>query len=1029
MKKKITLLFFIVLTVVSCWGWLIENEALSLPIGFGRTQGSLKYNEIISDNFYLYHDADSPSEACYTLLSLETARLIIEGWFGVKRSSPLIVNMSSVTYGASFANFLTDSIELQTLGMIHSSLAWHEYTHSLTYSRMQDWMGSAATILHLAWLPSWWLEGLAETVSMSVGSDIQKGTERYYALTDSWPSYEKLHRLYDSSYFSTAGYSISGSFVSYIIYRYNIDISKMTRDFYRRSMPWWWPYSLIPFVDSLPLDAVLKKYTGKNAKALYEEYKTWASSYWKKDRLHSYYLNHPTDSLAIDGSFIVKDGSFYPLLTKGGSSYEISLSLKDLQTLSEKKLSIKDYEKQRQKEQTQENNLKDESLYKSRPIDSSKNIRLISSDVQAYVKDNFNKEGFSHQTLYIKKSKKIKKIKIQGRIVSIYRSKQKLVWEENFKSRSKICFVSIKNIKKPTCQFEEEEPSRFSILGAFRDKNSISSYIFIKQVDQKINGYNKIKIHKFYPDSLKVQSVDFNYPEPVSLTENPADGSVYMIMGYRSGRVIAQFDQDLKCSKTYWGSDTFMSLEHIRGSEFVSKILLPTELKYLRVDLSADQFQIKNCSSIQDIYPKSLSLVTLALASKKDLSLLDAMRLEHSLLYENDTKTATDQEGLAKTQNENESDKQGSVSSSDDSFSNQSDKVVEGLDLKSVPYNWKGRLLFLLPWIGANDYQDYYQLGVVGVPLMDHLQNETVYLTALFGIHSLTPDLSLNISSSRFWPLLNMSLFRTLSWDGWDSLGRSSYMRETGVNFSSTFIIKHWLTMCTLGVNVSNLTRYIYADEHQQGAFVEPFINLVHFIKLSGFSASYSNSFYISSSKFGSKFDFNKWKTALNFEVDTHLVDSSFNLDIDYSRTRGSRPRGLEEYARAVKKFVPGSGDSVNNIYLPMAENQYLFAVQRGNNQVGIRPSLTIPVVDDLETLIKIFYVGRLDFTAFFSYTGAWYGSMSDISEVSMIRAHGYNLNLDFDVKGVNFSMGLGVGQIIGKNFEAFGTFGFSSFL
>jgi hypothetical protein len=256
-------------------------------------------------------------------------------------------------------------------------------------------------------------------------------------------------------------------------------------------------------------------------------------------------------------------------------------------------------------------------------------------------------------------------------------------------------------------------------------------------------------------------------------------------------------------------------------------------------------------------------------------------------------------------------------------------------------------------------------------------------------------------------------------------------MREIGMNLSSTFIIKHWLTMLTLGVHLSDLEPFAFASEHISGTFVQPYITLTHMLKLGKVASSLSNSFYITSDKIGSDFDYNRWKTSLSFSLPVPLYfrTSRFDLSVDYSRTRGNRTRGLQEYARAVKKFMPGSGDSVNNIYLPMNEGGYLFSVQEGNNQVGVRPSLTIPVVEDLETLIRIFYVGRLDFTAFFSYTGAWFGSFSDISKVSMIKAHGYNLNLNFDVKGVNFSSGFGVGQVVGKKMESFGTFGFSSFL
>ncbi len=1007
---------FYSLVFITTINFLLIEESFSLPIGFGRTQGSLNYSELTTDNFYLYHDSDTKSEAKYTLKSLELARPILEEWFGVSRSSPLIVNMSSVTSGASFANFLTDSIELQTMGMIHSSLAWHEYTHALTYARMQDWTGSAATIIHLAWLPSWFLEGLAEAVTVSVGSDIQKGTERFYAMNGSWPSYEKLHKLYDSSFFSTAGYSISGSFVSYIIYKYNINVSTLVKDFYWKSMPWWWPYSLIPFLDSLPLDMVLKKHTGKTAEELYEEYKTWAESTWGSQKAYSHLLNHPLDEVRMDDFTRVRDGKLFYLIKDGSSYYEAGLSTEDLETVKTKKISIKEFVED-----------PDNKITKSISVPSGKSQRVISKKVQAYVKDKFNKEGFSGQDLYIITPKKSRQVKRRGRISELYRTSHYLWWEENYKDESKICYLSLSTLGKVSCPLKGSEPTRYSIIGNLTGSDSISLSIWVKQVNQKINGKDEIKLHKIVDGPKNITHFDFLYQEPMSIAQNPSDKNIYMLLSSHSSRPIVKFDSSLSCKETYWYSDTYLSIKHLSGSRFVAKALTPSKVIYTKLDLGSTDAEVKDCSTLSRQYPSSLSLITVALNStKNDISLNEALSIKHNLIYSDVDKLTPESNTLVETLNWGVDAKDLSVDSSTSKVDQQQIDFMQ-----DKPYGWRGRLLFLLPWIGANDYQDYYQLGVVGVPLMDHLQNETVYLTALFGIHSLTPDLSLNITSSRFWPVLNLEIFRTLSWDGWDRYGRSSYMREIGMNFSSTFVIKHWLTMLSLGVHLSDLAPYAFASEHISGTFVQPYITLSHMLKLGRLTTSVSNSFYITSKSIGSDFDYNRWKSSLSFSlpVPLYVRTSRFDLSVDYSRTRGNRTRGLQEYARAVKKFMPGSGDSVNNIYLPMNEGGYLFSVQEGNNQVGVRPSLTIPLIEDLETLIRIFYVGRLDFTAFFSYTGAWFGSFSDISKVSMIKAHGYNLNLNFDVKGVNFSSGFGVGQVIGKKMESFGTFGFSSFL
>jgi hypothetical protein len=81
-----------------------------------------------------------------------------------------------------------------------------------------------------------------------------------------------------------------------------------------------------------------------------------------------------------------------------------------------------------------------------------------------------------------------------------------------------------------------------------------------------------------------------------------------------------------------------------------------------------------------------------------------------------------------------------------------------------------------------------------------------------------------------------------------------------------------------------------------------------------------------------------------------------------------------------------------------------------------------------METLIHIFYLQRLDFTAFFNYGGAWEMGNSP-GEDDLIKAHGYNLDLQSDIKGVVVNLGLGTGQVVGEPFEMYFIFGFDALI
>ena len=259
-----------------------EQSAVALPIGFGYNQGSLEFQELKSKNFTVYHDKRAPEDAKLALRSLEAARPSMERWFKTSRTTPLIVNMSAASDNASFANFITDSIELQTLGQGGRDLAWHEYTHATMYRHMDNWFGPAGAMIHLPWMEAWFLEGLAEAVSVSVGSDEQAGIERFQALTNSWPSWDRIHSLYTSGPFNFRGYATSGAFVSWILrYKGAESLPDMLDTFRSKSMPWYWPWGILPFNSFLPMDSALRDMTGKNGKELYEQYKIDATARWK----------------------------------------------------------------------------------------------------------------------------------------------------------------------------------------------------------------------------------------------------------------------------------------------------------------------------------------------------------------------------------------------------------------------------------------------------------------------------------------------------------------------------------------------------------------------------------------------------------------------------------------------------------------------------------------------------------------------------------------------------------------------------
>ena len=186
--------------------------------------------------------------------------------------------MSATTSNASFANFVYDSIELQTMGRGGRDLAWHEFTHATMYEHFNGILGHATSTIYLPWLPAWWIEGLADAFSVSSGSDWQYGIERTAAFTGRWPTYERLHSLYNDR-FGIIGYPISASFVSWMIRKYDHrKLAQVLEDFVWDANPIFWLWTVVPYFGDLPFDATLKRWTGKSGSELYEDYKKDATN-------------------------------------------------------------------------------------------------------------------------------------------------------------------------------------------------------------------------------------------------------------------------------------------------------------------------------------------------------------------------------------------------------------------------------------------------------------------------------------------------------------------------------------------------------------------------------------------------------------------------------------------------------------------------------------------------------------------------------------------------------------------------------
>jgi hypothetical protein len=190
------------------------------------------------------------------------------------------------------------------------------------------------------------------------------------------------------------------------------------------------------------------------------------------------------------------------------------------------------------------------------------------------------------------------------------------------------------------------------------------------------------------------------------------------------------------------------------------------------------------------------------------------------------------------------------------------------------------------------------------------------------------------------------------------------------------------------------------------------------------FVASLSSRF--TAEEINENFDYNQISLYTNYSWTPHFLSSTLSTGIDASRTRGKKMRLLREIYRPLKTFIPGSGGGYNKNNYRLIGSGALFSSVNGENQIRGKLNWTVPIIKDIDKLIRILYLERLDFTAFFNHGTAWYGQKFPNSD-RFISAHGYNLDLQLNIKGINFNLGLGIGQVVKQDFEIYMTSGFDA--
>ncbi|MBM4252037.1 MAG: hypothetical protein FJ146_08710 [Deltaproteobacteria bacterium] len=977
----------------------INTTAKALPIGFGVNQGDLKYDEVKSDHFYIYLDHRAPAEGQQTLNALEAARPYVESWLGQHRTDPLPVIMSAQTTNASFANPITDVLEIQTGGQGDKELAWHEYTHATMYRQFDTFLGRGYNFLPLIPMPAWFLEGLAEMTSVSVGSDVTAGIERYQALSGDWPTYDRLHSLYSSGNFAMRGYATSGAFVSYILRSGDANkLPTLLSDYEHYLWPWYWPVSVIP--GHMPIDHAMKDFRSLDGADLYVAYKAAATAHWKSAFDGPFFVSERAPKLAFRGlGGWTSDGSISEILTSGDQGLAFSSLVFD----DKSGWAI---DTKREAPVTRDHEAFTAFRGKSY-VGIVKYLPDAPQDMSTITWTQIVEPGATPTKTFT--------IKRKGLVSKLWELPRDLAWYEQEESHTSFCLVS-KDGGAVNCPLTASLPEAVRPLGqrASKPGDKLSQELWFSVGTAKLTGtLYEVRVFDAATRQFKTTfQTGLGQPIAAAFTDNSENeqSDTWLLLGERDRRTLRRYTRDGTCQGMALVRDHIIDVKGLASGELL-----------LGLYGGQDQY-------IRKVKPSELKVVPCTLPTGQMSPLQFAMLQKGPL----DLATALQGASIWRTPSLEENTK----ALAEASASPTTDKAVQpetGTDNSIKPAAYRARPVFMFPWIGANDAYGP-QFGVVSVPLMDHMQNETVQASFLYGLFSNFPNTDISLTSTRWRPTLNVSAFRQHTFNGILSNGqvtRVQYMDEIGSRFQGAYGMRLWdgVASVSFGLKYSHLRPIIgFTSGIRQGYLVEPSASFAWFRSFGRMSLSAQVSGRVAPALFNRQFDYNQLGGSVTAGF-TMPRSGRLSLGIDGSRTRGKKMRELREYYLPLRTFIPGSGGGYNqNSFALSQANSGLFTPIQSNSQGRIKADYTVPIITDINKSWWLLYFEQLNLTAFYNYGAGWNGARPRRGWDKLLAAHGYALDLHLENKGVNVNLGIGAGKVVQRpDFQPYLTAGFDA--
>lgn len=1020
-------LFFIFKFFIFQYFLLFNQTCYAVPLSFMQNNGTnmrdTEWKSIESSNFIVYYPKESINIAKYAIISLEKSYPSLSYLLGVQLDNKNLINLhkkkervitssskkipfiiGNNSDGAGFANPVTLNIEAQILHSRPAAFFQHELVHRLMYEHNDFSIGPIGRLFSLAMMPVWWIEGLAEYLSNSVGENSAKNVLKEMALSNYWPTWERLHSLYQADNDTNLrGYVTSGYFLGWILeHLENPDLYKIHKEIFSKTVT-------PPFYNAL--DAWLYENFAKTGAELYAQFKAEKSSEWQDKIKEIPRLFTPPEFNSERGQEfaypIVNANSytFYSKLTSSEGIYSSSLHYKYKQ--EEKRLPV---------------TFQGSSTI---AIGNLNYLELVTSNLQRY---SNGKSG--HEIIVIRSKGNILQLSEENytkQIIEFSTANNPIFIDEIYHLNQQQYIISTANNGNSELYIFDTQTNKIQLISSYQfpkkvkvlsNPSKTNCFYYILDSDENLTSLHKICLNNFIIKEQKelIKNKQFNIKDAYVRNNNSIILNIYYkdlsaIIEYKINEnnlvpyfiyhewieTITAAAENPENEMTFW--------YYQKGKYFLAQVEL---------EQAKENYQNKNLSKLFSLAEKN------------------AFYQEYQAPYEQ----------ILKNNN--------LLLSTTDFFQIQNNKdnaaALETLPPEiNAPYN--PDFLFAYPY-ALPDFLGGPSLGLFAIPLIDTVERFRIIFYGGYHFYLNAPAGSISYFNNRIFDEFSIKLFSNPFFNGYYTIQENetnqryyNYLQQTGIALNSTWQFNFLHARLTSQFSLYRLEPYSHLKSAppeigtQKSTLFSLGLNLQTNLLNTAFYLGNPESvagkwlkYSIDSSLSASKYngignaqnvqetntgilDFYKLSTTLTNTF--HFSKTKLFVIGKVSTTQGNNTLNIKEIYSPFETYILGSNSALNYLSYPIIQDGDSFELQAGSWSYSGSMSYHFPLYPDFETKFLFSYVNNL--RGILSISRGGVADDINFRNVSGITSASVGSSIDLDIKGFQLFPSILYSWIISK--------------